>query len=206
LTFYAVLGTFVVPLPSPSVSGPGIWGGGAWVGLKEGETIVQAGACWMLTVDDSGDYTYVFSLWYEWYPAPTVYLDMAVGPGDLIDVWCEVTTTTTAFCIINNISNGVENTYEFSAPSSDSAITPNEVDWIMEGKATFANFGEITFTNCIAIAGTNFQGIEEVYPNATSAGQTNIAINSSTILTITKVNFPPASNQAIEINYVGPPL
>jgi hypothetical protein len=109
----------------------------------------------MLTVDDSGDYTNLFSLWYKWYPAAKVYLDMAVGPGDLIDVWCEVTTTTTAFCIINNISNGVENTYEFSAPSSDSAITPNEVDWIMEGKATFANFGEITFTNCIAIAGTS---------------------------------------------------
>jgi hypothetical protein len=38
---------------------------------------------------------------------------------------------------------------------SDNAITPNKVDWIMEGKAPFANFGEITFINCIAIVGTS---------------------------------------------------
>ena len=129
--------------------------GGAWVSLKDGAAIVQAGACWMLTVDDSGSYTYTWALWYEWYPAPTVYLDMAVGTGDVIDVWCEVTSTTPAFCVVSGISTGVENVYQFSAPSSTNAITPNEADWIMEGYDTLANFGEITFTNCFAVAGTS---------------------------------------------------
>lgn len=52
----------------------------------------------------------------------------------------------------------------------------------------------------------DFEAIEDVYPNATSADHTNIAVNTSTILALTTVNFPAGSNQAIEINYIGPPL
>jgi hypothetical protein len=108
---------------------------------------------WSVTVNSAGGYSYGFYLWHEWFPAAPTTVDMAVGAGDVIDIWCEVTTSSTAFCIINNISTGVENTYDLSAPTSDPAA-PTEADWIVEKQGTNANFGAVTFTNCFAIAGT----------------------------------------------------
>ena len=129
--------------------------GGAWVGLRDSQGLVQSGVGWSVTVDSSGHYSYSFGLWYEWFPGPPTTVDMAVAPGNVIDIWCEITTSSTAFCIINNISTGVENTYQLSAPSSAPTITPLEVDWIVEVQGTLANFGAVTFTNCFAVAGTS---------------------------------------------------
>jgi hypothetical protein len=115
---------------------------------------------WGVSVNSTGGYSYIFWLWYEWFPADPINVDIAVGVGDIIDIWIEVTTSSTAFVIINNISTGVENTYDISSPVSDPA-TPTEADWIVEKQGTNANWGAVTFTNCFAIAGTGM--LEENY-------------------------------------------
>lgn len=64
-TFTAVGGTFVVPKPSPPTSGPGSWGGSAWVGIdgywSNPYALFQAGVSWGVTVSDSGATTYDYT-------------------------------------------------------------------------------------------------------------------------------------------------
>jgi hypothetical protein len=108
---------------------------------------------WSVTVSSSGDYSYAFDAWYEWYPNESTYVDLVVNAGDVITIWCETTTPSAGFCIINNESTGVSNTYDFSAPSSQPTISGTTVEWIVEDfMPPFANFGGVTFTNCVAVA------------------------------------------------------
>jgi hypothetical protein len=110
-----------------------------------------------VTVDSSGDYSYSYTAFYEWYPYAETIVDLVVNAGDVITVWCESTTPSVGFCIINNESTGVSNTYDMSAPSSQPTISATTVEWIVEdfsegGLVPFANFGGVTFTNCVAVA------------------------------------------------------
>jgi Peptidase A4 family len=64
-TFTAVGATFVVPKPSPPTSGPGTWGGSAWVGIdgyySNLDALLQAGVSWGVTVSDTGATTYNYT-------------------------------------------------------------------------------------------------------------------------------------------------
>lgn len=111
---------------------------------------------WAVTVSSTGAYSYQYNAWYEWLPYGATNVDLVVNAGDVIDIWCEATSSTAGWCIINNLSTGVEITYPMTAPSGTS-ISGTTVEWIVEdfssgGLVPFANFGEVTFTNCIAVA------------------------------------------------------
>lgn len=130
--------------------------GSAWVGVSDASSIVQAGVSWAVTVSSAGVYSYQYNAWYEWLPYGATNVNLVVNAGDIIDIWCESTSSTAGWCIINNLSTGVETMYPMTAPSGTS-ISGTTVEWIVEdfssgGLVPFANFGEVTFTNCVAVA------------------------------------------------------
>lgn len=125
----------------------------------------------------------------------------------------------------------IENVLTISAMTAPSgtSLSANTVEWIVEdfssgGLVPFANFGEVTFTNCIGVAApskfcfsffgasfwhistSGFNAYNYIYPNSTTAYAGDIvAIQSgATAYTpITSVSFPGNADQVIEVNYIG---
>jgi hypothetical protein len=196
-------------LPSPAESGPGLWYGSGWVGLDDNNTIIQSGVDWGVEVTSSGEYVYEFAAWYEWFPAGAIYFGgFDVNAGDEITVFCVAGSTTSADCAVRNAGTGVTVNAGFNTPSSSSALQAKNADWVVEDfgvienvNVPFANFGAVTFTDCVAIAGPNFSNGQDIYPSASTATDLEIVDNSSYV--ITAVTFPANAPQVVEVNYLG---
>lgn len=163
-TFNAVSGKFTVPTPSaPSgvESTDDSYAASAWVGI-DGNTyttaILQTGIDF--TVSSSGAVTY--DAWYEWYPDYAYDFALDISAGDVIAMYVNATTTTSGTATIENLTTGKTVTKSLT---STSALGGENAEWIVEdfeegsSLVAFADFGNITFTECVAATSESSEGV-----------------------------------------------
>jgi hypothetical protein len=214
-TFNAVSGKFTVPTPS-APSGvdatDGEYSASAWVGI-DGNTytnaILQTGVDF--TVSSSGEVSY--DAWYEWYPDYAYDFDLTISAGDVcpssfcpkplqtlltsqvIAMYVNATTTTSGSATIENLTTGKTVTKDLT---STSALGGVNAEWIVEdfeengALIAFADFGNITFTDCVASTAESSEGV-------TSATIMDIENTSDEVLT----NVTTISNSSFEVAYTG---
>ncbi|KAF8861794.1 hypothetical protein BDZ45DRAFT_703286 [Acephala macrosclerotiorum] len=164
-TFNAVSGKFTVPTPSaPSGvdSTDGEYAASAWVGI-DGNTystaILQTGVDF--TVTTSGEVSY--DAWYEWYPDYAYDFDLTISAGDVIAMYVNATTTTSGSATIENLTTGQTVTKDLT---STSALGGENAEWIVEdfeegdSLIAFADFGSVTFTECVAATSSSSEGVD----------------------------------------------
>ncbi|KUJ06940.1 uncharacterized protein LY89DRAFT_712271 [Mollisia scopiformis] len=165
-TFNAVSGKFTVPTPSiPSGvdSTDGEYSASAWVGI-DGNTystaILQTGVDF--TVSTSGEVSY--DAWYEWYPDYAYDFDLTISAGDVIAMYVNATTTTSGSATIENLTTGKTVTKSLT---STSALGGENAEWIVEdfeegdSLIAFADFGNVTFTECVASTSSSSEGVTD---------------------------------------------
>jgi hypothetical protein len=152
-----------------------------------------------VTVSSTGATTYDYAAWYEWYPAGETLYDMTISAGDTITMWCESITNTTGYCALQDVTTGVELIQTLSAPiplpipGDMTNLEGVSVEWIVEDfepdrtTIPFANFHQVTFTNCEAIANNVAGAWGPIYPNAGNA-VVQVLEQNGTVLTST--SFP----------------
>ena len=215
-SFSAVSGTFVVPKPSPPTSGPGSWGGSAWVGIdgyySNPYALLQAGVSWEVDVSSTGATTYTYLAWYEWAAlgGGQVNLPMTIHAGDTVYVTCQVKTDTSGYCTVFDKTTGQELTTDIYPPrpppdAPPSILNGSSVEWIVEdwqqgdgSSIPFANFHQVTFTEAQAIASNSTTGAYNVlHPNAGNS-VVEVIVQNGQVLTSTSF---PGTNQ-VQVTYV----
>ncbi|KAF4628582.1 hypothetical protein G7Y89_g9574 [Cudoniella acicularis] len=163
-TFNGVSGTVTAPTPSiPSgvTATDGEYAASIWVGI-DGDTystaILQTG--FDLSVSSSGAVTY--QAWYEWYPDYAYDFDLDISAGDVISMYVNATTTTSGSATVENLTTGKSATKEIT---STSALGGENAEWIVEdfeqnnALVAFANFRNVTFSNCVAATSSSSEGV-----------------------------------------------
>jgi hypothetical protein len=179
-TFNAVSGKITAPTPSaPSgiASTDGEYAASAWVGIDENtysSAILQTGLDF--TVSTSGAVSY--DAWYEWYPDYAMDFDLAISAGDVsahpsllvtkltslqvISMYVNATTTTSGSATIENLTTGKTVTKSLT---STSTLGGENAEWIVEdfeegdSLIAFADFGKVTFANCVATTSESSEGV-----------------------------------------------
>ncbi|MCJ1403993.1 hypothetical protein MMC11_007217 [Xylographa trunciseda] len=202
-TFDFVYGRFTVPNVSPPPgSGDGSWGSSAWVGLSgvSSNGFIQTGI--NLNVNsNSGTTTQSFAAWYEWLPGYAAVVDMAVSVGDEIALTVNSNSDGSAGTItIENLSNGQYFNTVLTPPVPNDNINATTAEWIVEDYflngdlVSLADFGTLTFTDCVAGVGDQSFGIDNsiVVEMASDVMETSVNIESSISVQITYlVDGPP---------------
>jgi hypothetical protein len=191
-TFNIVLASFVVPVPSPPVSGPGTWWGTAWIGIDGftyGNAILQTGIDWGVEVLADGSMAYGYWGWYEWYPNGWTDFVFDVTGGDTIELVIEAPNNAEGMCAMTNQRTGASVSSVLAAPSNASLLAGQNAEWIVEdfssgGLTPFANFRNVTFSGCMAEAGRTVLAV-----NGTTASTVDI-VNATSKVPITKTSFP----------------
>ncbi|KNG80057.1 hypothetical protein ANOM_011760, partial [Aspergillus nomiae NRRL 13137] len=125
-----------------------------WVGI-DGAT--SGDAIWQAGVDiyvQNGQPS--FAGWYEWYPANSMDIDLEFHFGDVVFASVESTSSSEGVAVIENLTTGKNVTVTASAPAATATLTGQNAEWILEDLAvdgdglTFVDFGEATFTGCVA--------------------------------------------------------
>ena len=172
--FNYVHGVFTVTNVSPPPgSGSGSWGSAAWIGLGDVYNGSLFQAAILSTVDSSnGTTTQSFRANYEWLPAAATFIDMEICAGDKIAMTVSSNSDgSNGTIIIKNLSNGEHFHSVITMPAPDSYIMDNTAEWIVEdyllngAMVPLADFGAVTFTDCVAKIGSESFGVE----NATVA-------------------------------------
>ncbi|KAE8313202.1 peptidase A4 family-domain-containing protein [Aspergillus transmontanensis] len=156
-TYSYVAATFTLPSVTPTTaSSSETQAASFWVGI-DGAT--------------SGVDIYVqngqpsFAGWYEWYPANSVDIDLEFNFGDVVFASVESTSNSEGVAVIENLTTGKNVTVTASAPAATATLTGQNAEWILEDLAvdgdglTFVDFGEATFTGCVAKAGGKEYGL-----------------------------------------------
>ncbi|KAH6677343.1 putative aspergillopepsin-2 precursor [Halenospora varia] len=163
-TFNAVSAKITIPTPSiPSgvAATDGEYSASAWIGI-DGNTystaILQTGVDF--TISTSGAVTY--EAWYEWYPDYAYDFTLDISAGDVITMFVNATTTTSGSATIENLTTGKTVTKELT---STSALGGQNAEWIVEdfeqndALIAFADFGNVTFTECVASTSESSEGV-----------------------------------------------
>ena len=149
---------FTVPKPSlPSGATQDSYAS-AWVGI-DGDTytaaILQTGLDFGIST--SGQVTY--DAWYEWYPDYAYdFSGIDISTGDDVRITVTSTSNKAGSAVIENLTNGQSVSQSLNAPSSTATLGGQNAEWIVEdfdsngAQVSFANFGQVAFTN--AAAGT----------------------------------------------------
>jgi hypothetical protein len=192
-TFNAISGSFTVPTPKAPSSGSGSWSSSAWVGI-DGDTyqnaILQSGIDF--TVTSSGGRTSTsFDAWYEWYPNYAIdFTGFEVSAGDVISISITSSSSSKGKIVMENMTTGKSVTQSVSAPSSSSHLGGQNAEWIVEdfdeggSQVAFANFGTVTFTDCVAKTSSETIGV---------SGATIIDIKTSSGSILTDASIPSSS-------------
>ena len=190
-TFNIVMAEFVVPVPQPPTTGAGVWYGTAWVGI-DGFTytsaILQTGIDWGVEVFADGSVAYGYWAWYEWYPNGWSDFNLSVSGGDKVELLVEALSTSVGYCAIMNQNTDISVSEQLTAPSTSNYLEGKNAEWIVEdftsgGLVDFANFGSVTFTQTMAVAGNT-----NVPANASSASTCDIVGSLGQV--VTSVSFP----------------
>jgi len=196
--FAAVSGTFPVPkpaVPQGVTSTDNQWAASAWVGI-DGDTyadaILQTGVDF--SVDSSGNV--VYTAWYEWFPDYSYDFTLAIKAGDIIKATVRAPTTTTGIATIENLTTGKSASMSLK---STTALAGLNAEWIVEDYqagsdlVAFANFGHITFSNCVAATAKSREGVS-------SYTVLDIEDDAGAVLTDVKL----ISDSSFEVDYTGP--
>ncbi|MCJ1241241.1 hypothetical protein MMC14_009245 [Varicellaria rhodocarpa] len=190
-TFNAVSAQFTVPTPSVPSGGSssGSYSASAWVGIDGdtyGAAILQSGIDFTIS---GGRVSY--DAWYEWYPNYAIdFSGMTMSAGNVISVSVTSTSASAGNVVLENLSTGKTVTQKLSAPSSSSHLGGQNAEWIVEdyesgsSLVSLANFGTVTFTNCVAKTNSESLG---------TSGATIIEIESSSNQVLTGVSVPSSS-------------
>jgi hypothetical protein len=146
LTFTGMTGSWVVPAIQPT-SYPG--SSATWIGIDGGpsspNSIIQTGTA---QITENGVASY--SSWYELFPAPPVYFNNVVSPGDQMQASIIKTGTNNWSLTITDVSTGASHPLTNLAYAGPGA----SAEWIEElptavgsAQPTLANFGSATFSN-----------------------------------------------------------
>ena len=193
-SFTMVSGQFVLPKASfPDPNGPHDKEHGAaiWVGIGA-NPLLQAGVDTLIS--PNGDHQ--FSAWYEWFPKPShplTGLDLAAG--DTIEVVIHTDGPDAKGNVtIHNHSKQKSAHQEIDSPGHHGDMTAN---WIVEdytvgnGLEPFADFGSVTFTNCVAKTSGGTYGLGRAHPD--DIEQNNKKLTKSTI----------ESDSKLTVKYIG---
>ncbi|KAF7590388.1 hypothetical protein BBP40_002889 [Aspergillus hancockii] len=164
-TYSYVAATFTLPSVTPTAaSSDETQAVSFWVGI-DGAT--SGDAIWQAGVDiyvQNGQPS--FAGWYEWYPANSVDIDLEFNFGDVVFASVESTSESEGVAIIENLTTGKNVTVTASAPASTATLTGQNAEWILEDLAvdgdglTLVDFGEASFTGCVARAGGKEYGLD----------------------------------------------
>jgi hypothetical protein len=123
-----------------------------WVGI-DGDTytnaILQAGVDLNVAADGSVS----FDAWYEWYPDYSYTFDLEVSAGDEISMTVVASTSTSGTALVENLTTGEQASIDLT---STYALGGQNAEWIVEDfeennqLVSFADFGTVEFTNCVA--------------------------------------------------------
>lgn len=191
-TFNAVSGQFTVPTASAPSGGSGTYSASIWVGIDGdtyGNAILQAGVD--VTVNSDGSQSY--DSWYEWYPdyAQDFSTDQfSFSAGDVISISITSSDSSDGTTVLENLSTGQSVTQQVSAPDSSSTLGGQNAEWIVEdyesgsSLVSFADFGTVVFSNCVASTSSESLGTD---------GATIIEIQDSNGNVLTDVSLPSSS-------------
>ena len=161
----------------------GVYQAATWVGLDgwKGPDVMQAGVVSLVTVKN-GVASYTYQAWVEFWPtawAPVT--NFTVSPADILAVTvCAPFGTTHGVAMFTNKTTGVSiQPVGFDAPSG-TALTGVVAEWIVEyaqlsQSSTFANYGNVTFNDCIAGSRTQERDLR-------SANRLNLTDGSGAVL------------------------
>ncbi|KAJ9221634.1 hypothetical protein DTO027B5_6355 [Paecilomyces variotii] len=158
----SVAATFTAPIPTVSSNMAGE-AASIWVGIDgfvNTGAILQAGID-VVTASSSTEeeVEYVYTAWYEWYPANAVDFSpevLAIKGGDVIVATVYATSSSAGVAVIENESNGQRATATVTAPAATSTLTGQSAEWTVEDyqisgeTVSFLNFGSVTFTGVTA--------------------------------------------------------
>jgi hypothetical protein len=164
-TFNAVTGSFKVP--TPSIPSNGIYTGqsfaaAVWVGI-DGDTYTNAILQTGVDLNVAADGSVSFDAWYEWYPDYSYTFDLAINAGDEVSMTVIASSSTEGTALVENISTGQQASIELS---STYALKGQNAEWIVEDfeennqLVSFADFGTVTFTNCVATTEDERMGVD----------------------------------------------
>jgi hypothetical protein len=112
--------------------------------------------------------------WFEWFPYPeTAITNFPVRPGDLITalLCTSGAGATSASAYFTNRTTGASTSLTFTAPSGTS-LTGNSAEWVVEAptvggsQSLMADYGEVFFSVCEAVAGDTSGHTTTVYGGA----------------------------------------
>jgi hypothetical protein len=112
--------------------------------------------------------------WLEWFPYPeTAITNFPVRPGDLITalLCTSGAGATSASAYFTNRTTGASTSLTFTAPSGTS-LTGNSAEWVVEAptvggsQSLMADYGEVFFSVCEAVAGDTSGHTTTVYGGA----------------------------------------
>ncbi|KAE8352561.1 peptidase A4 family-domain-containing protein [Aspergillus coremiiformis] len=194
-TYSYVAATFTLPTVTPTAAPSSeIQAASLWVGI-DGAT--SPDAIWQAGVDiyiQNGKPS--FAGWYEWYPASSVDIDLEFNFGDVVFASVESTSNRDGVAIIENLTTGQNVTATASAPAATATLTGTNAEWILEDLAvdgnglSLVNFGEATFTGCVARAdgqevGLDGSSLYEVQDDSSKTVQAVPSIVSGSELKVT---------------------
>ncbi|KAK2052709.1 concanavalin A-like lectin/glucanase [Colletotrichum caudatum] len=130
----------------------------AWVGIDGWNRagLLQAGVTFEVNKSVSGELA--FQAWYEWTPDRAKFIDIAIGPGDKIEVEVVMFNATRGKVYLGNLSSGEWVSRVLNAPQPASALVGATVEWIVEDfrlvwepdNMAFGDFGAIELQDCVA--------------------------------------------------------
>ena len=152
--------------------------------------ILQAGTDFTVTKSGSKT-TYSYDAWYEWYPNYAIdFSNFPLAAGNVISVTVHSTSSSKGTVVMENLTTGKSVSVSVSAPSSSSHLGGQNAEWIVEdfeengGMVPFADFGTITFTDCMASTPSETLGV---------SGATIIEIEGANGQVLTDVSLPTSS-------------
>jgi hypothetical protein len=168
-----------------------------WIGVggQFDSTLIQAG-----TEQDSRNGKGTYSAWYELLPAYAVTVDsLSVMPGDRITVSISVLDPTTSTWSIELHDATNEQSFQKSVFYFSSMLS---AEWVVErliigGRyMTLADFGQVTFTGCVATLGSTV-GTVSSFPHA------QIAMYNRQNVPLVSVSPLTSNGASFTVNYLG---
>jgi hypothetical protein len=164
-TFNAVSGAIQVPTPSIPPNGMGTgesFAAAVWVGI-DGDTYTEAILQTGIDMNVAADGSVSFDAWYEWFPDYSYTFDIEINAGDEISMTVIASSGNEGTAIIENITTGDQ---AYINLSSNYTLGGQNAEWIVEDfevnneLVAFADFGTVTFTNCVATTAEQTLGVE----------------------------------------------
>ncbi|KAK1565915.1 peptidase G1, partial [Colletotrichum navitas] len=129
-----------------------------WVGIDgwNRAALLQVGVSSQVNESESGDLS--FQAWYEWTPARAKFFDIAMEPGDKMEVEVVMFNATRGKVYLGNLSRGEWVSRVLNAPQPDAGLVGATVEWIVEDfrmvgeprNVAFGDFGAIELRDCVA--------------------------------------------------------